>query len=52
MIVHMLKTCDTCRKALAALKAAGFTPQVVDVRADGWRAPTCSGSGPPLVMRW
>lgn len=35
MIVHMLKTCDTCRKALAALKAAGFTPQVVDVRADG-----------------
>lgn len=30
-----LKTCDTCRKALAALRAAGHAPEVVDVRADG-----------------
>ncbi len=30
-----LKTCDTCRKALAALRAAGHAPQVIDVRADG-----------------
>jgi arsenate reductase-like glutaredoxin family protein len=30
-----LKTCDTCRKALVALRAAGHDPQVIDVRADG-----------------
>ncbi|MBI1416512.1 MAG: arsenate reductase [Limimaricola sp.] len=30
-----LKTCDTCRKALAALREAGITPEVTDVRADG-----------------
>lgn len=30
-----LKTCDTCRKALAALRASGHDPQVIDVRADG-----------------
>ncbi|WP_322892939.1 MULTISPECIES: arsenate reductase family protein [unclassified Yoonia] len=30
-----LKSCDTCRKALAALKAQGITPEVIDVRADG-----------------
>ena len=30
-----LKTCDTCRKALSALRAAGLDPTVVDVRADG-----------------
>lgn len=30
-----LKTCDTCRKALATLRAAGITPDVIDVRADG-----------------
>lgn len=30
-----LKNCDTCRKALKALQAAGATPQVIDVRADG-----------------
>ncbi len=35
MIVHMLKSCDTCRKALKSLTAAGLDPQVVDVRADG-----------------
>ena len=30
-----LKTCDTCRKALKALTAAGHAPEVIDVRADG-----------------
>ncbi|KJZ21048.1 arsenate reductase family protein [Loktanella sp. S4079] len=30
-----LKTCDTCRKALKSLQAAGFTPEIIDVRADG-----------------
>lgn len=30
-----LKTCDTCRKALRELRAAGHDPQVQDVRADG-----------------
>ncbi len=30
-----LKTCDTCRKALNALRSAGHDPVVIDVRADG-----------------
>lgn len=30
-----LKTCDTCRKARKDLVAAGYTPDVIDVRADG-----------------
>ena len=30
-----LKTCDTCRKALKALQAAGHDVTVTDVRADG-----------------
>ena len=30
-----LKTCDTCRKALKALTAAGHAPEVIDVRVDG-----------------
>lgn len=30
-----LKSCDTCRKALKSLAAAGHNPQVIDVRADG-----------------
>lgn len=30
-----LKTCDTCRKAQKALVAAGYSLDVVDVRADG-----------------
>ncbi|SMY09471.1 arsenate reductase family protein [Flavimaricola marinus] len=30
-----LKTCDACRKARKALEAAGRSPQVIDVRADG-----------------
>jgi len=35
MIVHVLKSCDTCRRALKALEAAGLAPQVVDIRANG-----------------
>jgi arsenate reductase-like glutaredoxin family protein len=30
-----LKSCDTCRKALKALVAAGHAPEVIDVRGDG-----------------
>lgn len=35
MRVFSLKTCDTCRKALKALRAAGHDPEVIDVRSDG-----------------
>ncbi|SLN48119.1 arsenate reductase family protein [Roseisalinus antarcticus] len=35
MHVFALKQCDTCRKALSALRAAGHDPVVTDVRADG-----------------
>ncbi len=35
MILYGLKTCDTCRKAEKTLRAAGYAPEVVDVRADG-----------------
>lgn len=35
MKVFALKSCDTCRKALKELAAAGYDLQVVDLRADG-----------------
>ena len=35
MRIFALKTCDTCRKALTAIRAAGLDPVVIDVRADG-----------------
>lgn len=35
MRIFCLKTCDTCRKAIKALRAAGHDPQIVDVRDDG-----------------
>ncbi|MBO6855073.1 MAG: arsenate reductase [Marivivens sp.] len=35
MRVFALKTCDTCRKALKAMREAGLEPEVIDVRADG-----------------
>lgn len=35
LTVYHLKTCDTCRKAIKALSAAGHTLSLVDVRADG-----------------
>jgi arsenate reductase-like glutaredoxin family protein len=34
MILYGLKTCDTCRKALKALEAAGHAPRFRDVRAE------------------
>lgn len=33
--LYGLKTCDTCRKAAAFLKARGCPPQFHDLRADG-----------------
>ena len=35
MKIYHLKNCDTCRKAIKALCEAGFTPELIDVRADG-----------------
>ncbi len=35
LTVYQLKTCDTCRKAIKALSAAGHTLTLIDVRADG-----------------
>lgn len=35
MRVYCLKTCDTCRKALKALDAAGIPCDLRDVRGDG-----------------
>lgn len=35
MKIHALKTCDTCKKAIKALTAAGHDPEITDVRADG-----------------
>lgn len=35
MRVFALKSCDTCRKAIKALTAAGKSFDVIDVRADG-----------------
>lgn len=35
LTVYHLKTCDTCRKAIKSLGAAGHDLTLVDVRADG-----------------
>ncbi len=35
MKLYHLKTCDTCRKAIKALRAAGHELELHDVRADG-----------------
>ena len=35
LTVYALKSCDTCRKALAVLDAAGHEMTVIDVRSDG-----------------
>ena len=34
MRIFALKSCDICRKALQQLQAAGYRPQVIDIRAD------------------
>lgn len=35
LTVYHLKTCDTCRKAIKVLQAAGHDLTLIDVRADG-----------------
>ena len=35
MKIYALKSCDTCRKAIKALKEAGKEIEVIDVRQDG-----------------
>ena len=35
MRIYSLKSCDTCRKAIKAVTAAGHALDIVDVRADG-----------------
>lgn len=35
LTLHGLKNCDTCRKAVKALEAAGVAFTVIDVRDDG-----------------
>ena len=35
LTIYHLKTCDTCRKAIKAVQAAGHSPRLIDVRADG-----------------
>ena len=35
LTVYHLKTCDTCRKAIKAMAAAGHDLTLIDVRADG-----------------
>ena len=35
LTIYHLKTCDTCRKAIKALAAAGHELELIDVRADG-----------------
>ncbi len=35
LTVYHLKACDTCRKAVKALEAAGHNLKLIDVRADG-----------------
>lgn len=35
MRVFALKSCDTCRKAIAALRMAGHDLNVIDIRSDG-----------------
>ncbi|GLQ22222.1 arsenate reductase [Algimonas ampicilliniresistens] len=34
MKVYSLKSCDTCRKAIKEIQAAGLSPNIIDVRAD------------------
>lgn len=43
LTVYALKSCDTCRKALKEMAAAGLEPVVVDVRDAGVPADVLSG---------
>lgn len=40
MKIYHLKTCDTCRKAIKSLRAAGHEAELHDVRADGLEVAT------------
>ncbi|QQA41624.1 arsenate reductase family protein [Pelagovum pacificum] len=55
MEIYALSTCDTCRKALREIRAAGLDPQVIDVRKDGVPTPVLAemqaAFGPKLVNR-
>lgn len=55
MKLYGLKTCDTCRKALKALQAAGKEVTLIDIRAepldDAARARFLSAFGEDLVNR-
>lgn len=55
MKIYSLASCDTCRKALKALRAAGHDPLVIDLRADGLApadlAALAAAFGPGLVNR-
>ncbi len=54
LTVYSLKSCDTCRGALAALRAAGHEPQVIDIRTDGVPgevlAALVAGQGPEVLV--
>lgn len=55
MRVYCLKTCDTCRKAIKALDAAGIAYDLADVRSDGIAAADIAailaGHGPRAINR-
>ena len=54
LTVYVLKSCDTCRKALADIRAADLAAEVVDVRDDGVPAAVLdrlvAGLGPEAVV--
>lgn len=55
MIVYGIKACDTCRKAVKALAAAGHPAELVDIRAtplgDADRARFLAAFGDDLINR-
>ena len=55
MRVYALATCDTCRKALKALRESGHAPTVIDVRKDGLDADVIAEAvarfGPATINR-
>lgn len=42
--VYMLKSCDTCRKAVKWLQAENINANVIDIRVDGISENTISGA--------
>lgn len=41
--IYALKSCDSCKKAIKAMTAAGRELQIIDVRADGVPADVLAG---------